>query len=120
MSANSDSEDQSTLTSLPDRPLTVDEISDLHNSDEFLMVRPIMVFGGNRLGFDTEKDLTKDVVFATEDSVYVAAFHGDDWVIEDEEDLSESETPEDDAMDLYQEYALKMTDATKELLGQSD
>jgi len=106
------------LDSLPDQPLAMSQVESLRESDSLEFVRGVMFMSGGLLGYDTDEDLTDDLVLSTEGSTKVLRhYEGTGWVVEMEADHEPEENPEEVGKEMWAEASQHASEAMSDVFG---
>lgn len=82
------------LESLPDQPLTTSQIEELRDSENIAFIRGLALVSGGLVGYDTDEEMTEDIVLSTESSTKVLSrYDGTGWVVDIEEPHHDGEDP---------------------------
>lgn len=94
------------------------QIESLRESDKIAFVRGVSFMSSGLLGYDTEEDLTEDLVLSTEASTKVLSHHeGTGWVVEMESDHEQEEAPVEVGEEMWMEATHHMSEAMSEAFG---
>lgn len=100
------------LDSLPDQPLTRSQIQGLRDSDQIEFARGIMFMSGGIFGYDTDEELTEDVVLSTAASTKVLSHYDDTgWVVEMESEHADDDDPTEVGEQMWAEGSQHLSDA---------
>lgn len=100
------------LDSLPDQPLTRSQIAGLQDSENILFTRGLMFMSGGVFGYDTDEELTEDLVLSTDASTKVLSrFEGTGWVVEMESDHADDDDPVEVGEQMWAEGSQHLSEA---------
>ena len=90
------------IESLPDRPMTLEEVEQLEESDTFEFVIEVGGYTGELVAVNLEKDVTREIITVTETTLRVISHYMDrGWIVEIERDVGEDESPREAGLAMF-------------------
>lgn len=104
--------------SIPPQPLTRSLLEDLRASPNFTVARGVGWTSGESVGFNTDEEVTEEIVLATETKALLLRLYDPGWVVELEAEPREDddETVEDVATEMWSHASHDQSAALHEML----